>query len=86
MYFIKAQTPAYFRVGRLVSPVNTYFVRRFAGTPIKADPSDAPTSPDIESSLIRKEIPSEPMPRHELDYDATIDHGTSCDSFTPSVD
>jgi NADH dehydrogenase (ubiquinone) Fe-S protein 4 len=45
--------------------------------PIKVNPSEAPTTPHGESSLIQKETPSEAMARHQPDYDATIDHGTS---------
>lgn len=67
------------RATRLVAPVNARFnSSAVKGAPaIKTTPADAPTTPPKDSSLINKESPSEAMTRHQPDYDATIDHGTS---------
>lgn len=70
------------RVSRFSAPVNTRFVSFKApkGDPsVKTSTSDAPTTPSKDSSLITKETPSEAMARHQPDYEATIDHGTSYD-------
>ncbi|KAL2006331.1 hypothetical protein VTN00DRAFT_9985 [Thermoascus crustaceus] len=86
MSFLRVQSSACLRAGRLAAPVNV----RFITTPpdgtvldksIKTTPSEAPTTPPSESTMIRKESPSEAMARHQPDYNATIDHGTS--SFSP---
>ncbi|KXG51059.1 NADH dehydrogenase ubiquinone Fe-S protein 4, mitochondrial [Penicillium griseofulvum] len=72
------------RVSRLAAPVNARFVSANApkGVPsVKTTTSDAPTTPPKDSSLITKETPSEAMARHQPDYEATIDHGTS--QFSP---
>lgn len=70
------------RVSRLATPVNARFVSVNApkGVPaVKTSTSDAPTTPPKGSSLISEETPSEAMARHQPDYEATIDHGTSYD-------
>jgi len=68
------------RATRLVAPVNVRFVSKF--TPgIKTDPSEAPTTTHSSSSLISNEGPAEAMTRHQPDYEATIDHGTSYGSL-----
>lgn len=70
------------RVSRLSAPVNARFVSVNApkGVPsLKTTTADAPTTPPKDSSLITKETPSEAMTRHQPDYEATIDHGTSYD-------
>ncbi|KAJ5179879.1 hypothetical protein N7492_003089 [Penicillium capsulatum] len=71
------------RATRLVAPVNVRFnSTAVKGAPaVKTSPADAPTTPNKDSSLINKETPSEAMTRHQPDYDATIDHGTS--QFSP---
>lgn len=68
------------RTTRLVAPINVRFnSNAVKGAPaIKTTPAEAPTTPRKDSSLINKESPSEAMTRHQPDYDATIDHGTSC--------
>ncbi|PGH02965.1 hypothetical protein AJ79_07502 [Helicocarpus griseus UAMH5409] len=45
----------------------------------KTSPADAPG--DRGTSVARKESPSEAMARHQPDYNATVDHGTS--TFSP---
>lgn len=82
MSFVRAGSAACFRAGRLVAPVNARFVshsssRAPGDPPVKTSPSAAPTVPPKGSSLINQESPSEAMARHQPDYDATIDHGTS---------
>ncbi|KAL2846758.1 ETC complex I subunit conserved region-domain-containing protein [Aspergillus pseudodeflectus] len=88
MSLIRAGSLAYSRVGRVIVTKNTRFLSTTAlrasqseQSPIKVNPSEAPTTPHGESSLIQKETPSEAMARHQPDYDATIDHGTS--KFSP---
>lgn len=67
------------RTTRLAAPINARFnssaVKGASG--VKTSTADAPTTPPRDSSLINKESPSEAMTRHQPDYDATIDHGTS---------
>lgn len=70
------------RASRLAVPVNARFISANApvGVPsVKTNTSDAPTTPLKDSSLINKETPAEAMTHHKLDYEATIDHGTSYD-------
>ena len=43
----------------------------------KTTPQDAPAALAERSSITRKETPSEAMARHQPDYNATVDHGTS---------
>ena len=43
----------------------------------KADPSDAPSAPSGDSSMIRQEDASQAMVDHQPDYNAPVDHGTS---------
>ncbi|KAJ5205722.1 NADH dehydrogenase ubiquinone Fe-S protein 4 mitochondrial [Penicillium cf. griseofulvum] len=72
------------RVSRLAAPVNARFVSVNAPKAVpsvKTTTSDAPTTPPKDSSLITKETPSEAFARHQPDYEATIDHGTS--QFSP---
>ncbi|KAJ6089602.1 hypothetical protein PENARI_c028G12557 [Penicillium arizonense] len=71
------------RASRIAAPVNARFVSNGAkGVPsVKTTPSEAPTTTHSGSSLINKESPSEAMARHQPDYEATIDHGTS--QFSP---
>ncbi|KAJ6086106.1 hypothetical protein N7486_010387 [Penicillium sp. IBT 16267x] len=70
---------------RVLVPANARFVSNTAqGTPaVKTNTSEAPTTTHSGSSLINKESPSEAMTRHQPDYDATIDHGTSLFSPVP---
>jgi NADH dehydrogenase (ubiquinone) Fe-S protein 4 len=91
MSFIRAGSLAYSRVGRVIVTKNTRFLSTTAlrasqseQSPIKVNPSEAPTTPHGESSLIQKETPSEAMARHQPDYDATIDHGTSYENPQPA--
>jgi NADH dehydrogenase (ubiquinone) Fe-S protein 4 len=63
------------RASRLAAPINARFVSN-----VKTSPADPPTTPRKDSELINKETPSEAMSRHQPDYDATIDHGTSYSS------
>ncbi|KAL4786782.1 ETC complex I subunit conserved region-domain-containing protein [Aspergillus varians] len=84
MSLMRAGNLACSRVGRLMTYRNTRFLSATAfraESPIKASPSEAPNTPLSESSLIQKETPAEAMARHQPDYDATIDHGTS--KFSP---
>lgn len=82
MSFMRAGNLACSRVGRLVTYRNT---RMLSATAFRAETSvkpsssvaDAPTTPLSESTLIQKETPAEAMTRHQPDYDATVDHGTS---------
>ncbi|KAJ6029260.1 uncharacterized protein N7446_011394 [Penicillium canescens] len=71
------------RASRIAAPVNARFVSNGAKgvRSVKTTPSEAPTTTHSGSSLINKESPSEAMARHQPDYDATIDHGTS--QFSP---
>ncbi|PWY79495.1 NADH-ubiquinone oxidoreductase 21 kDa subunit mitochondrial precursor [Aspergillus sclerotioniger CBS 115572] len=84
MSLVRAGRLACVRAGRFVAPVNARFVSTGTG---RGDPSrtsstsDAPATPHQESTMIRKESPSEAMARHQPDYDATIDHATS--QFSP---
>lgn len=64
------------RASRFAVPVNARFVSS-SPNGIKTSTSDAPTTPNKESTLINQESPSEAMTRHQPDYEATIDHGTS---------
>lgn len=83
MSVLRAGGAACFRASRLVTPVNARFMAsghgsRNPGDPaVKTSPSAAPTVPPTESSMINQESPAEAMARHQPDYDATIDHGTS---------
>ncbi|BDD55763.1 NADH:ubiquinone oxidoreductase 21kD subunit [Monascus purpureus] len=84
MSFIRTGGSVCFRVSKLAAPVNTRFVSSVAarGTDArKTSPEDAPTTPPKESSLINKETPAEAMARHQPDYNAGVDHGTS--TFSP---
>lgn len=73
------------RSTRLLVPVNARFASNVAqGTPsVKTNASEAPTTTHSGSSLINKENPAEAMTRHQPDYEATIDHATSC--ATPRI-
>ena len=75
------------RTSRLLVPVNARFVSNSAqGTPaVKTNTSEAPTATHSGSSLINKENPSEAMTRHQPDYEATIDHATSCATPAPAA-
>lgn len=75
------------RASRLLVPVNARFVSNTAqGTPaVKTNTSEAPTATHSGSSLINKENPSEAMTRHQPDYEATIDHATSCAPPIPAA-
>lgn len=80
MSLFRARYTAYLRPGRLTAPVNTRFVSSKStpgDKPIKTSPEDAPTTPHQRSDLISKETPAEAMVRHQPDYNATVDHGTS---------
>lgn len=81
MSFLRAGGAAGFRAGRAVTPVAARFkssISRVPGDPpVKTSPSAAPAVPLKGSSLISEETPAEAMTRHQPDYAATIDHGTS---------
>ncbi|KAL3476254.1 ETC complex I subunit conserved region-domain-containing protein [Aspergillus californicus] len=84
MSLMRAGNMACSRAGRLIAYRNTRMLSTTAiraDSPVKVSPSDAPTIPHSQSDMIRKETPSEAMARHQPDYDATIDHGTS--KFSP---
>lgn len=73
-----AQGLSCLRAARVAGPIGARFVSNGpTGAPVKTSPSDAPTTPPKDSSLIRQEGPGEAMTRHQPDYNATIDHGTS---------
>ncbi|CRG90596.1 NADH dehydrogenase (ubiquinone) Fe-S protein 4 [Talaromyces islandicus] len=77
-----AQGLSCLRVARTAGPIGARFVSNAPGSaPVKTDPSEAPTTPSKGSSLVRQESPGEAMARHQPDYNATIDHGTS--TFSP---
>ena len=83
MSFIKAGRSACFGVNRLATPVNARFASSVAarGTNVRKTTSeDTPTTRQRDGSLINKETPEEAMARHQPDYNATIDHGTSYES------
>jgi len=67
------------RATRLAAPVNARYLSNVAKGDVKTSPADAPTTPNKDSTLINKQSPSEAMARHQPDYEATIDHGTSYD-------
>ncbi|KAJ5214878.1 hypothetical protein N7468_010557 [Penicillium chermesinum] len=71
------------RASRLAAPVNARFVSNASKGPssVKTDPTEAPTATHSGASLISKQTPAEAMTRHQPDYEATIDHGTS--TFSP---
>ncbi|KAI9369518.1 ETC complex I subunit conserved region-domain-containing protein [Aspergillus egyptiacus] len=84
MSLMRAGNFACTRAGRLMAYRNTRLLSTTAiraDAPVKTSPSDAPTTPQQGNELINKETPSEAMARHQPDYDATIDHGTS--KFSP---
>ncbi|KAI9926691.1 NADH:ubiquinone oxidoreductase 21kD subunit [Aspergillus wentii] len=82
MSFLRVGGSACFRAGRIIAPVNVRFISNAVRDPsVKTSPSDAPTTPNKGSTLISQEKPSEAMARHQPDYEATIDHGTS--QFSP---
>lgn len=73
-----AQGLSCLRAVRAAGPIGARFISNGPGSaPVKTSPSEAPTTPQKDSSLIRKESPGEAMARHQPDYNATIDHGTS---------
>ncbi|KAJ5674241.1 hypothetical protein N7462_009680 [Penicillium macrosclerotiorum] len=71
------------RATRFATPINARFVSNAAkgSASVKTSPADAPTTRSQDSSLINQQSPSEAMARHQPDYEATIDHGTS--QFSP---
>ncbi|KAB8204651.1 ETC complex I subunit conserved region [Aspergillus parasiticus SU-1] len=84
MSLFRAGNLACFRAGRLAAPINARFLSTNTGRgdpSVKTSPADAPAVPPKDSSLIRQEGPAEAMARHQPDYEATIDHGTS--KFSP---
>ncbi|KAI9045050.1 ETC complex I subunit [Aspergillus affinis] len=86
MSLMRAGTAACFRAGRLAAPLNARFVATNTGRgdpSMKTNPSDAPAVPPKDSSLIQQETPAQAMARHQPDYEATIDHGTSLFSPVP---
>ena len=69
---------------RAARPACTANARYFSSSPRllneqgpKTDPEEAPTAVFKGSSMLRKETPAEAMARHQPDYNATVDHGTS---------
>lgn len=80
MSLFRVSRAAYLRPSRLAAPVNTRFISSNdhpRDPSVKTSPTDAPTTPHQRSDLINKETPSEAMARHQPDYNATVDHGTS---------
>lgn len=80
MSLFRVRNMAYLRPGRFALPVNARFVSSTnvpGDKSIKTSPSDAPTTPHGRSEMISQESPSEAMARHQPDYNATVDHGTS---------
>ncbi|PGH01514.1 NADH dehydrogenase (ubiquinone) Fe-S protein 4 [Blastomyces parvus] len=73
-----------FRAGQLPYRPNARYISKtssqLAEDAPKSSPADAPGAV-VRGSLTRKETPSEAMARHQPDYNATVDHGTS--SFSP---
>ncbi|EEH22562.1 hypothetical protein PABG_04773 [Paracoccidioides brasiliensis Pb03] len=74
-----------FRTGQLACRTNVRYLGKTASQEQseapKTTPADAPTAVARGSSMIRKETPAEAMARHQPDYNATVDHGTS--TFSP---
>jgi len=85
MSLARVRCATYLRAGRIGVPLNARFIANStpnsADLPLKISLSDAPTTPPKGSSLIGEETASEGMTRHQPDYNATIDHGTS--NFSP---
>ena len=83
MSFIRTGASVSLRAGRRVAPVNARFVSYSSSSDTgpsaepKTSPEDAPGELPKGSSLINKESPAEAMARHQPDYNATIDHGTT---------
>lgn len=50
---------------------------RQAAGDVKTTTQDAPATPSTGSAITRKESAGESIPRHQPDYNATVDHGTS---------
>ncbi|KAK2765683.1 hypothetical protein FQN54_008539 [Arachnomyces sp. PD_36] len=76
----------YLRASRLAVPTNARYLsqtqsRAAEDEEPKTSPADAPSETARGSSLINKESPGEAMARHQPDYNATVDHGTS--TFSP---
>ncbi|OAX83907.1 hypothetical protein ACJ72_01720 [Emergomyces africanus] len=76
---------ASFRAGQLTCRANARYLSKtssqHAEDAPKSSPADAPAALSRGSSITRKETPAEAMARHQPDYNATVDHGTS--SFSP---
>lgn len=85
MSLFRVSCAAAIRPARLVSPVSARFVSNTSSfdRAVKTSPTDAPTTPHQRSDMISKETPSEAMARHQPDYNATVDHGTSYALPTP---
>lgn len=80
MSFLRAGGAACLRAGRLTPSINARFVSdksRRGEADVKTSPDEAPGTPHHGSTLISQQTPAQAMARHQPDYDATIDHGTS---------
>ncbi|PGH26854.1 hypothetical protein AJ80_01435 [Polytolypa hystricis UAMH7299] len=74
------------RAGRVTYPLNARNMSKSSAlqrdeVPPSTTPSDAPGAVARGSPMARKESPSEAMARHQPDYNATVDQGTS--NFSP---
>jgi len=67
---------------RLAAPVNARFVSN-PGDNVKFNPIAYPTTTSKGSSVVNKQTLSQSLARHQPDYEATVDHGTSQYSPVP---
>ncbi|KKZ62034.1 NADH dehydrogenase (ubiquinone) Fe-S protein 4 [[Emmonsia] crescens] len=76
---------ASFRAGQLTCRTNARYLSKTSSQEtegdVKTSPAEAPGAVARGRSITRKETPAEAMARHQPDYNATVDHGTS--SFSP---
>lgn len=84
MSLLRVGGAARLRATRLAAPVNARFVSG-PSDQVKTSPADAPTTTQHGSSLINKQTPAQALARHQPDYEATIDHGTSCVPLPPTT-
>ncbi|OQE19076.1 hypothetical protein PENSTE_c016G05441 [Penicillium steckii] len=80
MSLLRVGGAARLRATRLAVPVNARFVSG-PSDQVKTSPADTPTNTRYGTSLVNKESPAQALARHQPDYEATIDHGTS--SYSP---
>ena len=77
MSLLRVGGAARLRATRLAVPVNARFVSG-PSDQVKTSPAGTPTNTRYGTSLVNKESPAQALARHQPDYEATVDHGTSC--------